>query len=103
MEATVQTKTPVTEEPAPRVGVYVCHCGLNIAQTVDCKKVAETASGLEGVVISKDVGYIHGDDIVEIDAMSIEKINEKAGTDVFKEAHGKSAMVHVEEMSKLIL
>ncbi len=40
-----------------RIGVYVCHCGLNIAQTVDCSEVKEKASKLEGVVISKDIAY----------------------------------------------
>lgn len=40
-----------------RIGVYVCHCGLNIAQTVNCSKVAETVSGLEDVVLSKDLSY----------------------------------------------
>ena len=24
-----------------RIGVYVCHCGLNIAGVVDCEAVAE--------------------------------------------------------------
>ena len=24
----------------PRIGVYVCQCGLNIAQTVDCRRVS---------------------------------------------------------------
>ncbi len=41
----------------PRIGVYVCHCGLNIAKTVDCAKVAEQAAGLEDVVVAKDIGY----------------------------------------------
>lgn len=41
----------------PRIGVYVCHCGLNIAKTVDCAKVAEEAAGLEDVVVAKDIGY----------------------------------------------
>ncbi len=41
----------------PRIGVYVCHCGLNIGQTVDCPKVAEMAAQLDDVVISKDIGY----------------------------------------------
>lgn len=40
-----------------RVGVYVCRCGLNIAQTVDCTKVAEAAKNLDGVVVSKDIPY----------------------------------------------
>jgi heterodisulfide reductase subunit A-like polyferredoxin len=42
---------------SPRIGVYVCHCGLNIAKTVDCRKVAEDAAKLENVIVSKDIGY----------------------------------------------
>lgn len=41
----------------PRIGVYVCHCGLNIAQSVDCHRVAENVENQEGVVISKDIVY----------------------------------------------
>ncbi|MBP8646348.1 MAG: CoB--CoM heterodisulfide reductase iron-sulfur subunit A family protein [Syntrophobacteraceae bacterium] len=40
-----------------RIGVYVCHCGLNIARTVDCGKVARRSSDLEGVVVAKDIPY----------------------------------------------
>jgi heterodisulfide reductase subunit A len=40
-----------------RIGVYVCHCGLNIAQTVDCDGVAATVNGLSGVAIAKGIGY----------------------------------------------
>jgi heterodisulfide reductase subunit A len=42
---------------APRIGVYVCRCGLNIAKTVDCAGVAAEASRLDDVVISKEIGY----------------------------------------------
>jgi len=41
----------------PRIGVYVCHCGLNIARTVDCKKVAESAGSLDDVVVAQDIAY----------------------------------------------
>jgi heterodisulfide reductase subunit A-like polyferredoxin len=41
----------------PRIGVYVCRCGLNIAQTVDCAKVAQNAAGIEDVVVSKEITY----------------------------------------------
>ena len=41
----------------PRIGVYVCHCGLNIAQSVDCHRVAENVEHKEGVVVSKDIVY----------------------------------------------
>jgi heterodisulfide reductase subunit A len=45
------------EEDGPRIGVYVCHCGLNIAKVVDCKEVARRAAGMENVVVSRDIGY----------------------------------------------
>ena len=40
-----------------RIGVYVCHCGLNIAQSVDCDGVAASAVKLPDVVVSKGIGY----------------------------------------------
>ena len=49
--------TSINTKPQMRIGVYVCHCGSNIAQTVNCPKVSETASGLEDVVISKHIAY----------------------------------------------
>jgi len=39
----------VTGEP-PRVGVFVCHCGTNIFQTVDVARVSEYARTLSSVV-----------------------------------------------------
>ncbi|MGD0229977.1 MAG: FAD-dependent oxidoreductase [Syntrophorhabdales bacterium] len=42
----------------PRVGVYVCDCGTNIAGTVDVKSVAEFASGLPGVVVAREYKYV---------------------------------------------
>jgi heterodisulfide reductase subunit A len=49
--------TSIDTKPQMRIGVYVCHCGSNIAQTVNCPKVSETASILEDVVISKHIAY----------------------------------------------
>jgi heterodisulfide reductase subunit A len=37
-------------EEEPKVGVYVCHCGLNIAGTVNVKEVVEYARTLPNVV-----------------------------------------------------
>jgi len=53
------SKTPSVKpaEQEPRIGVYVCHCGLNIAQSVDCHRVAENVEHNEGVVVSKDIVY----------------------------------------------
>ena len=39
----------VSGEP-PRIGVFVCHCGINIASIVDVAKVAEFAKSLDDVV-----------------------------------------------------
>ncbi|UCE91969.1 MAG: hydrogenase iron-sulfur subunit [Methanobacteriota archaeon] len=45
------------EEREDRIGVYVCHCGTNIAGTVDCKAVSESAMDLPGVVVSRENLY----------------------------------------------
>ena len=44
-----------------RTGVFVCHCGNNIAATVDVKKVAADLGTDEGVVFSKDYVYMCSD------------------------------------------
>ncbi len=44
-----------------RIGVYVCHCGTNIAGTVDVKALAEYAAGLPGVVVSREYKYMCSD------------------------------------------
>lgn len=40
-----------------RIGVFVCHCGSNIAATVDCPAVAEQAGTLQDVVFTTDTMY----------------------------------------------
>ena len=44
-----------------RVGVFVCHCGLNIAGTVDVKAVAEYAKTIPDVVFVKENRYTCAD------------------------------------------
>jgi heterodisulfide reductase subunit A len=44
-----------------RTGVYICHCGVNIAATVDVKAVAEFAERLPSVVIARDYQYMCSD------------------------------------------
>ncbi|NOQ22310.1 MAG: 4Fe-4S dicluster domain-containing protein [Candidatus Aegiribacteria sp.] len=41
-----------------RIGVFVCHCGINIAETVDVKRVAEEAMQMEGVTYAQDYIYM---------------------------------------------
>ncbi len=54
-----QVEPPQSEEI--RIGVYVCHCGLNIAGSVDCTEVAKFASQLPNVVLAKDLRYTCSD------------------------------------------
>ncbi len=46
---------------ASRIGVYVCHCGINIAATVDSKAVAEFAATLPHVLVARDYLYMCSD------------------------------------------
>jgi len=41
-----------------RIGVYVCHCGLNIAGTVDVGKVTEYAKCLPSVTVARHYTYM---------------------------------------------
>ena len=59
-ETQKQIETPKYVEP-PRVGVFVCHCGLNIAGTVDIKQVVEYAKTIPDVVIVKENRYTCAD------------------------------------------
>ncbi len=45
----------------PRVGVFVCHCGLNIAGTVDVKELTEYSRTLPNVIISMENRYTCAD------------------------------------------
>jgi heterodisulfide reductase subunit A len=41
----------------PRIGVYICECGINIAATVDVAAVVEMAAALPGVVVARQYKY----------------------------------------------
>jgi heterodisulfide reductase subunit A len=45
----------------PKIGVYVCHCGTNIAGTVDVEAVAEFAGTLPNVAIARHYMYMCSD------------------------------------------
>ena len=46
-----------TKSAEPRIGVFVCHCGINISQTVDVEKVAGEASQKPAVAHAETVIY----------------------------------------------
>lgn len=43
--------------PEPKIGVFVCHCGLNIGGIVDVEKVAEEAASIPSVVFASSNLY----------------------------------------------
>ena len=42
----------------PRIGVYVCECGINISATVDVEAVAQMAAELPGVTVARVHKYM---------------------------------------------
>lgn len=54
----------------PRVGVYICHCGINIAATVDMEEATKFAAGLPDVVVARNYTYVcsdPGQDVIKRD------------------------------------
>jgi len=50
----------------PRIGVFVCHCGINIAATVDVEKVVEAVKDLPNVVYATNTLYACSQDSQEM-------------------------------------
>ena len=50
-----------TNRDGPKIGVYICHCGTNIAGTVDVEAVASYAATLEHVVVARHYAYMCSD------------------------------------------
>jgi heterodisulfide reductase subunit A len=66
----VRTKTypperDLADEP-PRVGVFICHCGSNIASVVDVARVVAAARGLPHVALAESNTYTCADDTQNI-------------------------------------
>jgi heterodisulfide reductase subunit A2 len=51
----------IAPKESVRIGVYVCHCGSNIAGKVEVEELAEFASSLPGVVLAREYRYMCSD------------------------------------------
>ncbi len=58
-----------------RIGVYICHCGTNIAGVIDPSEVAEWASHLPGVVRATETLYACADSGQSLIKEDIKKYN----------------------------
>jgi NADH:ubiquinone oxidoreductase subunit E/NAD-dependent dihydropyrimidine dehydrogenase PreA subunit len=56
-----------------RIGVYICHCGTNIAKTVDVAAVAEFARTLPDVAVVREYKYMCSDPGQEMIKQDVEK------------------------------
>jgi heterodisulfide reductase subunit A len=60
----------MTGNDEPRIGVYVCHCGFNIAATVDVEAVRDVAADKPEVVSARDYQFMcsnAGQDLIKRD------------------------------------
>ena len=58
-----------------RIGVYLCHCGTNISQTIDISAVAEFSKTLPSVVVVREYKYMcsnPGQDLIKKDIDKLE-------------------------------
>ncbi len=58
-----------------RIGVYICHCGTNIADKVDVAAVADYAVGLPDVVVARHYEYMcsdPGQDLIKEDIKELD-------------------------------
>lgn len=44
-----------------KIGVYICHCGINIAHTVDVEQVSDLAADLPDVTVARNYTYMCSD------------------------------------------
>jgi len=51
----------ISDEP-PRIGVFICHCGSNIASVVDVEAVVQRTAKLPYVVLAERNVYTCADD-----------------------------------------
>jgi len=59
---------------ANKIGVYVCHCGTNIAGKVDSHGVAEWAKGLRNVAAARDYKFMCSDPGQDMIAQDIRRL-----------------------------
>lgn len=86
----------------PKVGVYICHCGLNIAQKVDVEKVREVVSTHPYVTVSRDYKFMCSDpgqeliinDIKEykLDSIVVAACSPRMHEDTFQKAIAKGGI-----------
>ena len=68
-----EKEVPPDEEP--RIGAFICSCGINIAGTVDVKGVVEFAKSLPGVVHAENTIYTCSADSLKLIQERVKELN----------------------------
>jgi len=63
------------QDEEPRIGVFVCHCGINIGGVVDVPNVDQYVEGMEGVVYHSQSLYSCSQDAQEVIKQKIKEHN----------------------------
>ncbi|MFX0174980.1 MAG: 4Fe-4S binding protein [Candidatus Hodarchaeota archaeon] len=93
-------KGGIESDEEPRIGVFVCHCGHNIAGTVDVSKVADYAKDLPNVVRAEHYMFMCSKPGVQMIKDSIEDlgVNRTVVASCSKNQHGRTFARTIEEM-----
>jgi len=89
-----------TKESEPRIGVFICHCGHNIAGTVDVAEVAEYAKHLPNVVKAEHYMFMCSKPGVQMLKDSIKElgVNRTVVASCSKNQHGRTFANAIQEM-----
>ncbi|MGQ9672662.1 MAG: FAD-dependent oxidoreductase [Candidatus Aminicenantales bacterium] len=63
----------MSQNGQPRIGVFVCHCGTNIAGKVNVSDVVDFASRLDNVVVAREYKFMCSDPGQELIKQNIEE------------------------------
>jgi heterodisulfide reductase subunit A2 len=87
------------KEDKPKIGVFVCHCGHNIAGTVDIKKVLDEVKDLPNVVVAQDNMFMCSKQGIQMikDAIKEKGINRTVVASCSKTQHGPTFARAIEE------
>ena len=82
------------EDTGLRLGVYICHCGVNIAGRVDVADVSSWAGSLKHVTVSKDYKFMCSEPGQNMIASDIQKhnLNRVVVASCSPRLHGKTFM-----------
>ncbi len=66
----VREKIKVNGKELPKIGVYICHCGINIAGVIDIFKLKDFALSIPDVILAREYKFMcsnNGQDLIKKD------------------------------------